>query len=277
MTAKQQVLFFPPWLAAEGNNGIPSEIRTFGSSAGDVTVDFRMARRPELITELIERCCTAADGGTVDRRLLLALPVGMRTEALVTLAGLGDPAPFCWRVRCPLSSCGLESEFELTSEQIIGFAGGERNRQTLRTEVAGLEVILRRPTGLDQARWLEQPEELATAAMLRSILVRPSLDELVERGEMVESVARVIDKAMDEFDPLVGFHASVRCPQCGSISDFQIDLTGAALERLARAQRGLIEEVHRLASRYHWSEQQILDLPEWRRQSYLALVEGESL
>lgn len=277
MTAKQQVLFFPRWLAAEGNNGIPSEIRAFGSSAEDVTVEFHMVRRPELITELIDRCCTAADGGAVDRRLLLALPVGMRTEAIVTLAALCGPAPFCWRVRCSLSSCNLESEFELTSEQIIAFAGAERNRQTVRTEIAGLEAILRRPTGLDQARWLEQPEELAAGAMLRSILVRPSLGELLEQGETVESVARVIDKAMEEFDPLVGFHASVRCPQCGSIGDVQIDLTGAALERLAGAQRGLIEEVHRLASRYHWSEQQILDLPEWRRRSYLALVEGESL
>jgi hypothetical protein len=37
----------------------------------------------------------------------------------------------------------------------------------------------------------------------------------------------------------------------------------------------MLHDVHRLASRYHWSEDQILRLPLHRRAAYLDLFEAE--
>ncbi|WP_437733106.1 hypothetical protein [Sorangium sp. So ce1335] len=37
----------------------------------------------------------------------------------------------------------------------------------------------------------------------------------------------------------------------------------------------MLHDVHRLASRYHWSEDQILRLPLPRRAAYLAIIEAE--
>jgi hypothetical protein len=44
---------------------------------------------------------------------------------------------------------------------------------------------------------------------------------------------------------------------------------------LRRAQHGLIEDVHRLARTYHWTEDRVAALPPWRRARYLALIERE--
>jgi hypothetical protein len=35
-----------------------------------------------------------------------------------------------------------------------------------------------------------------------------------------------------------------------------------------------IGDVHRLASHYHWSESEIIRLPQWRRESYLEMIEA---
>jgi len=37
----------------------------------------------------------------------------------------------------------------------------------------------------------------------------------------------------------------------------------------------LLQDVHRLASRYHWSEAELFSLPLPRRQAYLGLIDSE--
>jgi len=236
-------------------------------------VTFQSARQPELITELLALCCRTAGDAPVDRQILLQVPIGMRTEALMTLASLSDPSPFCWQARCAAPECEQQIEFELTLDQIVSLEDQRRAQQNWMTEIGGTEVLLRRPTGLDQAEWLAHPPAIQCEAMLRSIMAQPSLEEMLAKGESLESLSAALDEAMDGFDPLVGFHLSVVCPHCSGTTDVSPDLAGLALERLFRAQQALIDDVHRLASRYHWSEQQVLDLPQWRRQRYLELIE----
>ncbi|SPF40925.1 conserved hypothetical protein [Syntrophobacter sp. SbD1] len=265
--------FLPQWLITGKNAGIPCGMRPFGVSAEDLTVDFRLSRRPELITELLAKCFHDAEQEPVDRDLLLDMPVGMRIEALLELAALADPNPLSWQVRCSSGECMQESEFELAVEQIVSLNSEQRELQTVTACIGSVEALLRRPTGHDQIEWLKQPVESEFETMLSSILVRPSLEELLAKGVSVDSVSVAIDEVMDSFDPLLAFHVSVACPHCGFSSKVYPDLVGSALERLSRCQRVLIEDVHCLASRYHWSEREILDLPEWRRRTYLDLIE----
>ncbi|MNH45016.1 hypothetical protein D3C79_1073420 [compost metagenome] len=75
-------------------------------------------------------------------------------------------------------------------------------------------------------------------------------------------------------DPLVALAVACECPACGAASEVPIDLDGTALARLAARQRGLLREVHCLASRYGWSEAQVMALPPTRRAQYLALIEA---
>ncbi len=267
----------PQWFTSGREHQVPRDMRPFGGVADDLSVVFRLARRPEIITRLLSLCCRTADG-PVDERLWLDLPIGLRIEALLVLATLSDAAPFAWHVRCEQATCaeGDDNEFELGLDQIRSVATEELGVETRTIAIGDFQTVVRRPTGLDQVQWLLEADG-GPESMLRAILVRPSLDELRETGLAVETIAAAIDEAMDSFDPILGFRVNVVCPRCGVGRDVWPDLAGAALERLAAAQRRAIESVHRLALRYHWTEGEIFVLPEWRRQAYLDLLESEGL
>jgi len=273
MPEQQEWLCFPTWLETAGGPA-RCAMRRFGSSTEDMAVEFRLASHVDLITKLLELCLSAG-GAPIERKFALDLPAGFRIEALLRLAELTDRRPFSWRLRCTLGDCGQESEFELTADEIVSLGGELREAAVYETEIRGQVLVLRRPTGSDLAQWTREPQEQEAELMLRAILVRPPVEELLGKGETMESLAGAVDDAMEQFDPLPGFHLDVVCPHCGKNSEVAPDLTGTALERLYRAQQALIEDVHRLASRYHWSEHQILGLPAWRRQSYLDLI-GET-
>jgi len=272
MTDRLDNTCFPAWLHDAPGASAACEMRAFGSAREDLAVKFRMAPRVELTTELLTLSLRGADNAPIGRKFVMEMPVGLRMELLIRLATLSDRRPFCWRLRCSSPECGRESEFELTADEIVSQGNELRGLPTLQTQIGGEPALLRRPTGADQAQWIAQPLVHESELMMRAVLVRPSLDDLLARGESLESIAAAIDEAMDKFDPLPGFHVSGVCPYCGKSSDVPLDVTGAALERLYRGQQALIEDVHRLALRYHWSEEQILELPEWRRQSYLDLI-----
>src|SRR5207302_1639138 len=85
-----------------------------------------------------------------------------------------------------------------------------------------------------------------------------------------------VEATLDRADPLVRGALLAACPDCGQFAEHEVDLAGLALARLRQRQLALVETVHRLASRYHWTEADILSIPEWRRGRYLALLEREA-
>jgi hypothetical protein len=85
-----------------------------------------------------------------------------------------------------------------------------------------------------------------------------------------------LDAALEEFDPLVAFSVRAGCTQCGVETSSPIDLEVLALRELEQMQARLLREIHRLASRYHWSESEVLGLSPERRARYLRLIEMET-
>jgi len=263
----------PRWLTANKID-VPAKLRPFGTGAEDLAVDFRMARRPELITEILMLCASTAEDKAVGPEFLLEMPISLRISALMTLAAITDASPLFWHVRCGAADCGQQNEFDLTREQIASLAQEHIDEETYSVVIDGMPAELRRPTGLDQMGWLAQSDAVLRQAMIRTVLVNPPLDELVADGRTFDRVALKIDEAMDAFDPLLSLHLNVLCPQCGTSTEVSPEVAAAALERLSHAQHRAIGDVHRLASHYHWSEGEIIRLPQWRRESYLELIEA---
>lgn len=263
----------PAWLSAQQSVAAPARLRRFGSEAGDLEFDFDAAQAPALIARVLARCSARADGAPVSEDAMLDLPIGLQIEALMALADLSDSLPFFWRFRCRAAHCGMESEFELTADELSSLADRFREEETVTTSTGGIQMTLRRPTGRDQIEWLGDTEG-ASETMLRRILVAPSLDELEGRGLSIEALEAAVDEAMDEFDPLPGFEMQVVCPECGATTKAAPELTAAALQRLVSAQERLLDDVHTIALNYHWTEAEILAMPAWRRQGYLARIEA---
>lgn len=81
-----------------------------------------------------------------------------------------------------------------------------------------------------------------------------------------------VDAALERLCPAVAERMETTCPSCGAPQ--QLDLDPLAL--LAKGNgEDLLEEIHTLASSYHWSEDQILDLPRERRRRYLHMVDRD--
>ena len=265
---------FPPlpeWLPVDPAYR-PVTLRAFGGDIGDLAVDFSGAGRPWLITSLLARCSQTSGGSPAPEQAIWDLPVSTRIAAIVWLAAAGQTRPLAWRVHCRYADCGAEGELELGIDEIEALLAEAHLDQLVPVTIGSRTARLRRPTGGDQRQWLDTGADgLAIAAAL---LVEPSLETLSAEGITVDEMNASIDRAMEEYDPLVDFHLDVGCPQCGRPTAHAPDLAAGALERLWVAQLHLIEQVHRLASHYHWTEDEIAKIPSWRRQAYLSCIDG---
>ena len=128
-------------------------------------------------------------------------------------------------------------------------------------------IDARVPTGSDQERIGEKFDEEAMQQLLRSCILsvngEPPGKEFF--NDLSEPDIEAIDEALDEVSPTVCSQLLVTCPECGQEQYAELDHYDLA------GMNGHLfyDEVHTLASHYHWSEEAILELPQTRRRLYL--------
>ena len=252
-------------------------IRHFGLSSSDLDIDFDQPSRPHLVTQILQCCLISSNQTEPDQNSIWKLTVGKRIEYLLSIsAAMGQTSSITETFRCLNQKCQQQIEVELSIEALSSLQHEADDTEHLSIRVGDEDLLFRRPTGTDQLKWQQDPlndEKTGLEAIIRSLLVEPALFN--DNGLLIEENIQIIDEAMQKFDPLVNFRATVYCPYCETQHAYEIDLQETARRSLRLAQRHLVQDVHRLALHYHWSEEQILSLPVWRRRHYLALLEGE--
>ena len=78
---------------------------------------------------------------------------------------------------------------------------------------------------------------------------------------------------MAELAPVLSMAMQAFCPECSHEQQVQFDMQFFFLTKLKQEKVVLVREVHNIASQYHWSHQEILDLPRSLRKQYAALIE----
>jgi hypothetical protein len=101
-------------------------------------------------------------------------------------------------------------------------------------------------------------------------------EELVRRCFEPEKVARRvvrrIESAMEALAPdLCGVLEGI-CPGCGATVQVAFDPQAYVLDELKQRAAFLLEEISLIAGHYHWSERDILALPQTRRARYAELL-----
>lgn len=242
-------------------------VRAFGSRGSDLYAGVGAESPPAALTEVLVACVTRGDGTQIDRRFFWQLDVGTRLAlGLSSAFSAGEAVAVV--ARCP--GCDEELEVELTREELLD--AEHRATTTVTFEGRRGPVVLRRPTGADQLRWLETsyPDELAAnRAIVASLVVERASDE--DLGDLLQR----IDEELASCDPLVGGEIEIRCFSCDATSKHPVDVVSRVLARCVTLQRRLVEAVHQLASAYGWTEDQVLALSPRRRAEYLALVERD--
>lgn len=86
-------------------------------------------------------------------------------------------------------------------------------------------------------------------------------------SELTSKLATV----MSEADPLLDPRVSITCTACGHLWSVCFDIASFLWNEIDLVARRLMNEVHRLAMAYGWSESQILEMTAARRAAYLQM------
>jgi len=81
-----------------------------------------------------------------------------------------------------------------------------------------------------------------------------------------------ISRTLEEIDPEARIEVALACPACAAEWNGTFDIAAIFWAELNAWARRTLQEVHAIASRYGWSEREILRLSPWRRRIYLGLV-----
>jgi hypothetical protein len=170
----------------------------------------------------------------------------------------------------PCAHCGERLELQLPVRQALSLAPYPPDPQPFTVDGEGWRVATRLPTPADLAAAAEADDGVEGA---QDLLLGRLVVAVEPAGALADpAVVEAVDAALAERDPLGALTVSVACPDCGHTDSATVDV-GAWWWTLAEARiRRIVEEVHRLARAYGWSEPEVLAVSPHRRAWYLELV-----
>jgi hypothetical protein len=238
------------------------------------TIEQRLAERlaaggswPDCVTDILAQAVDACGGEPADRERMAQLCVADRQVLLLHLLAELEGDQFWVNAHC--ARCGTRFDLGVQRSQIPVKPAGE-GFPFVELRLGERQVRLRAPTGADQAAIAT----LAPAAALQRLVQRCTLGWEEASGTIADdNTTRAVEDALESLSPELANEMLTACPQCGLEQTVACDACTIAPGTLD----ALYEDVHALASRYHWSEREILELPRWRRRLYLELIEHADL
>lgn len=124
----------------------------------------------------------------------------------------------------------------------------------------------RLPTTEDERAVAGWPGDQAEEELLRRCVVEGTMDDQSPGS---------IDAAMAAASPTVDLDIPATCANCGVEQSVHFDIVSFFIATLARERPIVLGEIHRLASTYHWSREEITGLPRSLRRAHVALIEAD--
>lgn len=258
----------PGGLAENGSLQRQARFRRLTGKVEQALIDLNTdLDRPAFVTAVLAAALERIGDQPADSRRVDDLCVADRQYLMLRLAALIDGEQVWLKVNC--GHCKALFDVDLSLDDLpVKPAGPSFPLATLRIE--GRALVVRVPTGADQALIGTQSEREAMMMLLQSCI--QSVDGQPPAREYIRALSQSaiegIDSALDDVSPAVCNQLLVVCPECGNKQ--QADLDHYALTGLHKY--FFYEEVHTLASHYHWSEAAILDLPQARRRLYIDMI-----
>ena len=247
----------------------------FGRHNTDLEISFDSLTKPELITQIIYSCTRNENGKPPSPDFLWQLPVSTRIECVLLISLMVKSGEIEHILQCKNEQCSEDIGITLTQENVSDLLNQINRSKTISVRIQGNELTFRRPTGADQLRWLQKTYNTKsdiTKEIIRTLIMKNEAEITEEQFSLLENSAETISKIMQLHDPLINLNLTISCPYCKKTANYSLDIQELALDVLRKAQQELIDSIHYLALNYHWSEQEILSLPIWRRRKYLSLI-----
>jgi len=206
-------------------------------------------------------------GAGIDAEEAEGLVIGQRDFLLLELRAMTAGRALALCDRCP--ACGLDLEVATDVDTLASAAAPAHGEDAPHLTVAGRPMRLRPATGADLRAALGAGA-LGRKTLAARCLVPLDAGHAPAAGELDAAVVDEIARLLPEIDPQSDLLFAFVCPDCGYAWTSQLDIVDYFGRELQQKAAGLIDDVHDLASHYHWSENAILDLPASRRAAYLA-------
>lgn len=233
---------------------------------------------PALITMVIHDCMRDQNGRKFSEDNIWEWSLNRRTQALMEILSHVNASQCSINIACAADSCGelMDLEFDLSQTPLI-CSDPEALTVISSDGSYDQELSIRLPNGRDQLFWQSEKmlmkDNIAEVIAKRLIIAidgtRPS-----DEWELPESWLGPIEAELTKCDPFTDFTLETGCPECGKEMKVAFDIEIHLLNIAQDLWRKLLDEVHLLASHYHWNEQEILAIPATRRHHYLNRIGG---
>lgn len=197
--------------------------------------------------------------------------LGQRDAAFISLQEILFGERLNAVASCP--SCGSRLDLDFDTPRIRApFSGGETHKTTMTVggSAYALEIL---PLTTNHLRQVSaNPSRLALLQNCLGSVLRDGAP--VEPKDLPEEVIKQVGAKLAELDPQTDIQLALRCPDCAHAWDAPFDIIAFVWSEIDAWAQRTIQEVHLLASRYGWSERDILGMSARRRQRYLQMVTG---
>ncbi|HVN63331.1 MAG TPA: hypothetical protein VMT58_01745 [Candidatus Binataceae bacterium] len=86
-----------------------------------------------------------------------------------------------------------------------------------------------------------------------------------------------LQAAMEQAAPALDLDLQARCPECAVDQPVRFDIQSYLLNAILQSRPRLWRDVHRIASVYHWSRREILEMSRAERRDLADLIESETV
>ncbi len=129
-------------------------------------------------------------------------------------------------------------------------------------------IKLRVPNGSDLSAIAQLPEAEAVQCLAQRLIAQPSSAPTTQSIPLNKTTIQKIERAVEQQVPELATDINCECPECDAKNLVHFDPYQGLVSRIDE----LLDEVHLIASAYHWTEQEILQLPNARRKDYLKRI-----
>jgi hypothetical protein len=247
-------------------SGIDVEIRQ-PAGTEDVLLAEAAVLDVDLALALVREVTRATGGAAVSWEALAHTDLDVLL-LLVRRAVFGDLVRAV--VRCPAQECGAVVSVAFSTEKYIDHhrpgpaIGVEPDEEPGWTRLVGSDVRFRPPAVADVAVATRDPRP-----------ERALLHRCVRPDRLSATTRRRVERAMERLAPSLVGELTGACPGCGGVVTMRFDPLQFCLRELSDQAASVFEDIHLLASVYHWPERQILALPRRRRTRYADLAREE--
>jgi hypothetical protein len=223
-----------------------------------------------LLERIISLLATACP--EMDREAICGLRVGERDVRLMQLREWMFGPRLVNTAHCP--QCAECVEWENHIPDLIAHTNGDTDiPEAFDLDMAGYQLRFRLPDSKDIANVLEATGNDPRFGLIkRCVLSARHSGRPCDIRQLPETVFETLGRRMEALDPQTEIRIALTCPTCGHRWGILFDIASFLWEEINAWAERMIITVHQLASRYGWSEAQILNLSPVRRQLYLGLV-----